>query len=230
MPSLASWFAAVLVAVQVAVPVLPAAKPRAYPPAFPRQNATRLMETDRIVVWDLMWPKGQPSPLHRHVYDQVGTYYQPGGRAITPVDGPRRESTTPAGNISTTRKGTTHVEEGTTEPPLRAVFIELKSETPLGAVLPPAPPRAGARQAHVEDRVSVWDFTWSRPGAPTTVRYERDTLIVWLSPGTLRFTSERGNAEAVAVKPGSVRYRARGTSEIEELTGGSPRAMLFEFR
>ena len=45
-----------------------------YPPAFPRTNATKLMETDRIVVWDIVWPKGQPTPMHQHVHDQVGTY------------------------------------------------------------------------------------------------------------------------------------------------------------
>ena len=46
---------------------------QSYPPAFPRTNATKLMETDRIVVWDIVWPKGQPTPMHQHVHDQVGT-------------------------------------------------------------------------------------------------------------------------------------------------------------
>ena len=138
MPAFELWLVAALIAVQVAVPVSPAAQQQSYPPAFPRQNVTKLFETDRIVVWDIVWPKGQPSPLHRHVYDQVGTYYQTGSRAITPFDGPRRESTTPAGNISTTRKGTTHVEEGTSDPPLRAVFVELKSETAQDATQLPS--------------------------------------------------------------------------------------------
>jgi len=43
------------------------------PPPFPRTNATRLFENDRINVWDIVWPKGQPTALHRHIYDQVGT-------------------------------------------------------------------------------------------------------------------------------------------------------------
>ena len=47
---------------------------QSYPPAFPRTNATKLVETDRIVVWDIVWPKGQPTPMHQHVHDQVGTY------------------------------------------------------------------------------------------------------------------------------------------------------------
>jgi hypothetical protein len=222
---------AALVAAQMALAASQAAPPQQYPPAFPRQNAVKLLETERIVVWDLVWPKGQPSPLHRHVFDQVGTYYQAGGRAITPIDGPRRENTTPVGNISTTRKGTTHVEEGTTDPPLRAVFIELKRETAQDPAVPaPTPPRNGARQAHVEDRVSVWDFTWPPAGAATPVRYERDTLVVWLAPGTFRIGSDRSGDEILNVRAGSIRYRPRGTVETEELTAGSPRAMIFVFR
>ena len=64
------------------------------PPPFPRTNATRLFENDRINVWDIVWPKGQPTALHRHIYDQVGTYYQRGGRVITTADGEKRSSMT----------------------------------------------------------------------------------------------------------------------------------------
>ena len=205
-----------------------AAQAVAYPPAFPRQNATKLLETDRIVVWDIVWPKGRPSPLHRHVYDQVGTYYQPGGRVITQADGTKSEAVTPLGNISTTRKGTTHIEEGATDPPLRAVFVELKWDM-QGSELLDVAPRPGARQVHVEPRVTIWDFTWS-PTTPPLIRYNRETLVVWLTPGTFRIKKDAQSPELVSVKPGSYWYRENGTVETEELTEGSPRAILFEFR
>src|SRR5437879_8639132 len=70
MTSIGRWLLALTAIGQVATSL---------PPAFPRPNATKLVETDRIVVWDIVWPKEQPSPLHRHVFDQVGTYYQSGG-------------------------------------------------------------------------------------------------------------------------------------------------------
>jgi hypothetical protein len=225
------WVLTLAAAGQVASSVPPAVGQQSYPPAFPRQNVTKLLETDRIVVWDIVWPKGQPSPLHRHVFDQVGTYYQAGGRAITPLNGAKSETTTPVGNISTTRKGTTHVEEGTTDPPLRAVFIEMKLDAPSSqdTERPLTPPQAGARQVHSEERVTVWDFTWSAQ-PPATTRYERDTVLVWLTPGTLRVRGERKAAEVVTVHPGSFWYRPGGTVETEELTEGSPRAIIFEFR
>jgi hypothetical protein len=145
---------------------------QSYPPAFPRTNATKLLETDRVAVWDIVWPQGQPTPLHRHVYDQVGTYYQAGGRVITNLDGTKRSTMTVVGGLSQTRRGTTHIEEGATDPPLRAVFIELKSGTAsdqpeIPADVPPAFPREGATELLDDERVTVWVYTW-RPGDPTT--------------------------------------------------------------
>src|SRR5262245_59618369 len=67
------------------------------PPPFPRTNATKLFENERINVWDIVWPKGQPTVLHRHIYDQVGTYYQRGGRVITTSEGEKRSGTTEVG-------------------------------------------------------------------------------------------------------------------------------------
>jgi len=43
------------------------------PPPFPRTNATKLFDNDRLNVWDIVWPSGQPTVMHRHIYDQVGT-------------------------------------------------------------------------------------------------------------------------------------------------------------
>jgi hypothetical protein len=208
---------------------------QSYPPAFPRTNATRLMETDRIVVWDIVWPKGQPTPMHRHVHDQVGTYYATGGRVITTPDGLRREATTPVGGLSTTRKGTTHIEEGTTDPPLRAVFIELKQDAGSGVAEAPlqgaaAFPREGARQLLDDERVTVWDCTWTLGVRPSLVRYTRDTVVVWLDKGTMRVTPDGKPAVTVAVAPGTMRYYPRGSAEVAEAIDGSPRAMIFSFK
>jgi hypothetical protein len=208
---------------------------QSYPPAFPRTNATKLFETDRIVVWDIVWPKGQPTAMHRHVYDQVGTYYATGGRVITTPDGASRSATTPVGALSTTRKGTTHIEEGATDPPLRAVFIELKYETGSGqpespSDVPPAFPRGGAKPLLDDERVTIWDHTWQSGATGVTSRYPRDTIVVWLGKGKLRFTPQSGAPTVVDVAPGQIRRYARGTIEKDELLDGAPRAMVISFR
>jgi hypothetical protein len=204
------------------------------PPPFPRTNATKLFENSRINVWDIVWPKGQPTALHRHVYDQVGTYYARGGRVITTPEGEKRSSTTEVGSLSTTRKGTTHVEEGATDPPLQAVFIELKETTASGLapadVGAPAFPRAGARQMLDDERVSVWDVpSWTSGPQPLIFRAARETVIVWLGDGMLRVTSG-GAAAAVPVRAGTMRHLDRGAADTLEMASGSPRALFFEIK
>ena len=204
------------------------------PPPFPRTNATKLVDTDRITVWDIVWPKGQPTALHRHVYDQVGTYYARGGRVITTADGAARATITEVGSLSTTRKGTTHIEEGNSDPPLRAVFIELKRETASGRpdadVGSPVPfPRDGAKQVLDDDRVTAWDYVWA--AGPQGLRYRpgRETVIVWLGAGKARMTHGHAATES-DVEAGTMHHLAAGSDEAVEIVSGSPRAILFQLK
>ena len=205
------------------------------PPPFPRTNATRLFDSDHVAVWDVVWPKGQPTEMHRHVYDQVGTYYAPGGRLITTPDGAARSTLTEVGSLSTTRKGTTHIEEGTTDPPLRAVFIELKKDAASGleevTVDGPAPfPRDGARQVLNDDRVTGWDYMWQ--AGPQALRYRpaRETVVVWLGTGKLRVTSADGAVAVIEVQAGAMRHMPRGSNESVEIIDGAPRGLLFQMK
>ena len=207
----------------------------ALPPPFPRTNATRLLDTDRITVWDIVWPKGQPTAMHRHVYDQVGTYYATGGRLIATPDGAVRTAMTKVGSLSTTRKGTTHIEDGNTDPPLRAVFIELKKETASGlraadAGGPALFPRDDATQVLDDDRVTAWDYTWASGVQGLRYRPTRETVIVWLGAGTLRVTRGDGTATVSDVEAGTMRHIASGSNEMVEVVSGSPRAMFFELK
>jgi hypothetical protein len=207
----------------------------ALPPPFPRTNATKLLDTDRITVWDIVWPKGQPTAMHRHVYDQVGTYYARGGRLITTPDGTARATITEVGSLSTTRKGTTHIEEGNTDPPLRAVFIELKRETASG--LPdadaggPAPfPRDGGKPILDDDRVTVWDYVWVSGSEGLRYRPTRETVIVWLGAGKVRTTQHSNATTESDVEAGTMHHLRVGSDETVEVVSGSPRAILFQLK
>jgi hypothetical protein len=201
------------------------------PPPFPRTNATKLLETEKIVVWDIVWPKGQPTAMHRHPHDQVGTYYVRGGRLITQPDGTKREGMTEVGNLSTTRKGTTHIEEGATDPPLRAVFIELLQDS--GPASPVADsstlPRSGLKQLLDDDRVTVWDGAWK--SGPEALKYHasRDTVIVFLDSGKLR-TAGKDSPLVGDVKAGTMRYLAHDSAETLEMIEGAPRTMFFQLK
>src|SRR5262245_39899678 len=102
------------------------------PPAYPRPGTTKMLENERLIVWNISWLK-QTYPLHRHPYDLIGVYYEPGDRMIVSTEGNRRPVSTKAGEIAFQRRGVTHIEEGASDPPLRAVFVEIKDEGTSGA-------------------------------------------------------------------------------------------------
>ena len=201
------------------------------PPPFPRPNATKLLETQQIVVWDIVWPKGQPTAMHRHPHDQVGTYYARGGRVITQPDGTRRENMTEVGNLSTTRKGTTHIEEGATDPPLRAVFIELLQDK--GPAAPAADTsavsRSGAKQVLDDDRVTVWDGAWKSGAGGLKYHASRDTVMVFLDTGKLR-SSGSGSPVVSDVKAGTMRFLPHDATETLDVIEGAPRTMFFQIK
>ena len=224
----------VLITLLLMCVVVPSAQV-ALPPPFPRTNATKLLDTDRITVWDIVWPKGQPTAMHRHVYDQVGTYYARGGRLITTPDGAARATITEVGSLSTTRKGTTHIEDGNTDPPLRAVFIELKRETASGLPdadvgSPPPFPREGATQILDDDRVTAWDYLWASGSQGLRYRPARETVIVWLGAGTVRMMQHTNAATESDVKAGTMHHLTGGSDETVEIVSGSPRAILFQLK
>src|SRR6185295_2751760 len=108
------------------------APPPTLPPAYPRAGTTKILDNDRVQVWNIAWLKGQPSPLHRHRYDLVGVDYEPGNRMIISPEGARRPVSTAAWESAFQREGLTHIEEGVSDPPLRAVFVEMTQPGPYG--------------------------------------------------------------------------------------------------
>lgn len=104
------------------------------PPPFPRPGTIKLLENDVVVVWDVSWLK-QQYPLHTHRYDLIGVSYAEGDRIITQGSGTGRLVNTKAWVFQTNRAGVTHVEEGASEPPMRAILIELKNAAPRGVAM-----------------------------------------------------------------------------------------------
>ena len=134
------------------------------PPPFPRPGTTALLENDVVAVWNVSWLK-QRYPLHTHRYDLVGVSYADGDRIITQGDRPGRLVNTKAWVFQTNRANVTHVEEGASEPPMRAVLIEIKPPKTRPETPSPADGLiqfAGA-PAWENDRAAAWVLM---PGAP----------------------------------------------------------------
>src|ERR1700749_4326384 len=133
-------FAALLVPAQTlaqpaqSLPQLAQSSPQAaqtLPQPFDREGATKVLENDRVIVWDVSWLQ-RAYPTHRHLYDYAGVYYTSGDRVIVSPEGVRRPTHTSAWDTFFFRRGVTHSEEGARAEPLRAVFLERKEPAPVG--------------------------------------------------------------------------------------------------
>ena len=185
-----------------------------YPPPYPRSGTKALIDNGRAQVWDVSWPKGQPSGLHRHLYDMTGLYYWPGDRIITAVDGSTRNISTKAGQIQWQLKGITHIEEGTSEDPLRAVMIEIKGDGPSGKVVktPGVAAFTGSTMPLLDnERVTVWEYT--KPAQTARHSHAMDTFVVWTE----------GRAGHAVFVPA-------GTAHNDEPIGAAAKATIFELK
>jgi hypothetical protein len=184
-----------------------------YPPPYPRVGTRALIDNARAQVWDVSWPKGQPSGLHRHLYDMTGLYYWPGDRIITAVDGSTRNISTRAGQIQWQLAGITHIEEGTSEDPLRAVMIELKGAGPSHKVEKKDGVAAftGSSMPLLDnERVTVWDY--ARPPAARH-NHPMDTFVVWTEG-----------------RVGHAVFLPAGTVHGDEPIGTATKATIFELK
>jgi len=227
--------AVVLACGTAAVTAQQAARPSgSLPPPFPRAGAKQLLDNDRVTVWDVVWPKGQPTARHRHPYALAGVYLEPGARVITDADGSRRNVRNEAGGVTFQLKGLTHVEEGTSDAPLHAIMIELKQDAPMGddpsADLPPAFPRDGARQLLDNERVRVWDYAFTLHRVGPLHRHVRDAVAVWMDGGTLKTTPRDGAPNLNTQTKFTATYSRRGTVHTEEAVEGAPHAYVFELK
>jgi hypothetical protein len=81
-----------------------------YPLAFPRPNAKKLLENNKVVVWDNVWHMGKPTPMHFHDKDALVVYEATGALQSTSSDGKRVVSDYQFGQIRFSPRDHTHTE------------------------------------------------------------------------------------------------------------------------
>lgn len=58
-----------------------------FPNAFPRPHVKKVLENDRVLVWDYAWTPGEPTAMHFHDKDVVVVYQELGSLKGTDPDG-----------------------------------------------------------------------------------------------------------------------------------------------
>ena len=184
------------------------------PPAYPRPETTKLLENNRVIVWDISWLK-QQYPLHGHPYDLTGVYYTDGDRTIASARDERRPVHTVAWDTAFQLKGVTHIEEGASDSPLRAVFVEMKEGSASGALdtaaTPAAFPNGAGKQLRDNERSILWEFV-PLPAAKAH-RHQRDAVVI-------AFTGKSPKASFVS----------RGTVHNDAGAAGADRAYVVELK
>jgi hypothetical protein len=160
------------------------------------------IENDRVAVWDVT-----------------------GSAAAQPTDA---VIVSLNGNAAFVPKGTAPKIDG------RSMVIGLK-DSPAPAYTnttkyPLAFPRPGSKKILENDRVIVWDYTWT-PDVPTPMHFhDKDVVVVFLDDGDLKSTTPDGKDVVNSYTPGTTRFNLGGRTHTETLIRGKQRAIITELK
>src|SRR5215468_10199568 len=158
------------------------------------------IENDRVVVWD--------------------------GRDSAPVQPLDAVIVFLSGDAIFVPKGTTSKISG------RFIVINLKDHPvpPMANTsgYPLAFPREGVKKLLENNRVIVWDYTWT-PGKPTVMHFhDKQVVVVYMASGKLKSTTPDGKSEVNTISFGLTKFNEPNRSHSEELVDGTARAVIVE--
>jgi len=91
-------------------PVPPIENKTGYPLGFPRPGSKKLLENDRVIVWDYTWQPGVATPMHFHDKDVVAWFLEDGDLSSTTPDGKSTVNQYTAGTVKFNARDRTHTE------------------------------------------------------------------------------------------------------------------------
>jgi hypothetical protein len=182
-----------------------------FPQPFDREGANKVLENDRVIVWDVSWLQ-RAYPTHRHLYDYAGVYYTDGDRVVVSQTGVRSPTHSKAWDTFFYRRGVTHSEEGASADPLRAVFLEFKESAPAGAA--DTASTGLGKKVRESERTVIWEDIAAQDTQPPAHHHEMDAVAVAFTTGQ---------------KP-RITFVRRGTVDHGEETAGADRAYFFELK
>ena len=171
--------------------------------ASPQTAQKPLIDNDRVTIWEVQAPAA----------------VQPADALVVSL----------SGDAEFVAKGATPKIAGE-----KLVVIDFKDH-PLDPIpntsgYPLAFPRPGSKKLFDNDRVVVWDFSWT-PGVPTPMHFhDKDAVVVMLEDGDLQSTTPDGHVDLNPYKPGTIRFNARNRIHTETLVRGAQHAIITELK
>jgi tetratricopeptide (TPR) repeat protein len=106
-------------------PVAPIENTSGHRLAFPRPGVTKILENERVIVWDCTWTLGVAAPMHFHDKDVVALFLEDGDLKSTTLDGQAVVNPHTRGTVTFAPRNRTHAET-LVRGKQRAIITELK--------------------------------------------------------------------------------------------------------
>ena len=206
--------------------------------AFPDGAATKVLDNNHVVVWDVTWAKGKSTGMHKLDMDQVSVVLTEGALKISRPDGAWSIERERFSTVRLDSKGTMMDEEGASDEPFREMVFQVKDYAPdnwpTRQGIPPQFPRINTVKLLETDRIAVWDQVW-KPGEQVVLHsHYHPTATVFLSAGSMHARPENADAFGAAFsrKFGDVisSDKFSPSAHTEEWVSGNPRGVWIEFK
>lgn len=204
------------------------------PPAWPRPGATLLVENDRGAAYNVVYPKDQPTPFHRHRYFFAGLDLNTATIRVTDTDGKYRLGPVIKNRMWYLPKDLTHQEMSITDPGRHTVVIDIKDKTVPEArntTNYPAGKYADYQTKVVDnDRVVIWDCAWAPGAEPITSFDGRDMFLAFAEGGDLSIATAGGTPKVQHYEAGQAIFLPAGQARAIGSVSGTVHAMLVEMK
>lgn len=176
-----------------------------------------IMDNARVTVWDFTWTRGVPGAMERTTSNAIWVSIAPvEGQAVYWPKGAVRQATPSSGAAA------------------RSIVVALKDSPPSTmenkSAYPNAFPRPAAKKVLENDRVIVWDYTWTSGQATPMHFHDKDALVVYLKNGALKSTTPDGKSVVNPLTVGKTTFNARDRVHTETLVEGESRAIITELK
>jgi hypothetical protein len=185
--------------------------------ALTLDGARPILDNARVTVWDFTWTRGVPEAMERTTSAAIWV-------SVTPIEG----------QVVYWPKGAVRRAPDSANGTARYIVANIKDSGPATldnrSAYPNAFPRPGSRKVLENDRVIIWDYTWTT-GQPTPVHFhDKDALVVYLRNGALKSTTPDGKSVINPLTVGKTTFNARDRVHTETLVNGESRAIITELK
>ena len=206
-----------------------------FPPGWPRPGATLLVENDRGAAYNVVYPKDQPTPLHRHRYFFAGLDLNTATIRVTQPDGKSGLHPVIKNRMWFLPRDLTHQEMSTTDPGRHTVVIDIKDKhVPEAANTTGLARRQLCRLTKAKSSTMTTSSSGTAPGRPARRAISgfdgRDMFIAFAEGGDFSIAAPGQPAKVQHVEAGQAIFLPGGQARTFASAGGTIHAMLVEVK